>query len=54
MIALTSLAAQAQDFPNRTIKLIVPTDAGGITDILACDAQGRHPAAIAAGIARMT
>jgi tripartite-type tricarboxylate transporter receptor subunit TctC len=28
-------AAQAQDYPNRTIKLIVPTGAGGITDILA-------------------
>src|SRR5689334_14836862 len=31
----TSAAAQAQDYPNRTIKMIVPTGAGGITDILA-------------------
>src|SRR3954467_10046309 len=30
-----SPAAQAQDYPNRTIKIIVPTGAGGITDILA-------------------
>jgi tripartite-type tricarboxylate transporter receptor subunit TctC len=30
-----STAAPAQDYPNRTIKLIVPTGAGGITDILA-------------------
>jgi tripartite-type tricarboxylate transporter receptor subunit TctC len=28
-------AAPAQNYPNRTIKLIVPTGAGGITDILA-------------------
>lgn len=34
VIAL-SAAAQAQDYPTRTIKLIVPTGAGGITDILA-------------------
>jgi tripartite-type tricarboxylate transporter receptor subunit TctC len=34
MIALPA-AAQAQDYPTRTIKLIVPTGAGGITDILA-------------------
>jgi tripartite-type tricarboxylate transporter receptor subunit TctC len=34
MIAL-SPAAQAEDYPTRTIKLIVPTGAGGITDILA-------------------
>jgi tripartite-type tricarboxylate transporter receptor subunit TctC len=27
--------ANAQDYPNRTIKLIVPTGVGGITDILA-------------------
>jgi len=27
--------AQAEDYPNHTIKLIVPTGAGGITDILA-------------------
>jgi tripartite-type tricarboxylate transporter receptor subunit TctC len=27
--------AMAQDYPNRTIKLIVPTRVGGITDILA-------------------
>src|SRR5882672_1569767 len=33
-LALTSEAA-AQDYPTRTIKLIVPTGAGGITDILA-------------------
>jgi tripartite-type tricarboxylate transporter receptor subunit TctC len=30
-----STAAQAQDYPSRTIKIIVPTGAGGITDILA-------------------
>jgi len=30
-----SPAALAQDYPNRTIKMIVPTGAGGITDILA-------------------
>lgn len=34
MLALSS-AAQAQDYPTRTIKIIVPTGAGGITDILA-------------------
>ena len=34
VLALCSAAA-AQDYPNRTIKLIVPTGAGGITDILA-------------------
>ena len=28
-------ATRAQDYPNHTIKLIVPTGAGGITDILA-------------------
>ena len=33
-LALVS-AARAQDYPNHTIKLIVPTGAGGITDILA-------------------
>ena len=33
-LALTS-EAPAQDYPNRTIKMIVPTGAGGITDILA-------------------
>src|SRR3984893_16193973 len=33
-LALAS-AARAQDYPNHTIKLIVPTGAGGITDILA-------------------
>jgi tripartite-type tricarboxylate transporter receptor subunit TctC len=30
-----SQQASAQDYPNHTIKLIVPTGAGGITDILA-------------------
>jgi tripartite-type tricarboxylate transporter receptor subunit TctC len=30
-----SPAALAQDYPSRTIKMIVPTGAGGITDILA-------------------
>src|ERR1700716_2556592 len=34
VLALCS-GATAQDYPNRTIKLIVPTGAGGITDILA-------------------
>ena len=34
LIAGTATLA-AQDYPNRTIKLIVPTGAGGITDILA-------------------
>ena len=34
MFALSS-AARAQDYPSRTIKIIVPTGAGGITDILA-------------------
>lgn len=34
MLAL-SPAALAQDYPTRTIKIIVPTGAGGITDILA-------------------
>ena len=33
-LALSS-AAPAQNYPNHTIKLIVPTGAGGITDILA-------------------
>jgi tripartite-type tricarboxylate transporter receptor subunit TctC len=33
-LALSS-PALAQDYPNRTIKMIVPTGAGGITDILA-------------------
>jgi len=33
-LALSSQAL-AQDYPNRTIKMIVPTGAGGITDILA-------------------
>jgi tripartite-type tricarboxylate transporter receptor subunit TctC len=32
---MMSSAALAQDFPSRTIKLIVPTGAGGVTDILA-------------------
>jgi len=35
VMVLSSPAAQAQDYPNRTIKIIVPTGAGGITDILA-------------------
>src|ERR1700742_4859997 len=30
-----TVAAAAQDYPNRTIKIIVPTGAGGITDLLA-------------------
>jgi tripartite-type tricarboxylate transporter receptor subunit TctC len=34
MLALTPTAL-AEDYPSRTIKLIVPTGAGGITDILA-------------------
>jgi len=34
MLAL-SPTAQAQDYPTRNIKIIVPTGAGGITDILA-------------------
>src|SRR3979490_745666 len=34
VLALTS-NAMAQDYPARTIKLIVPTGAGGVTDILA-------------------
>jgi tripartite-type tricarboxylate transporter receptor subunit TctC len=34
MLAVTP-AAQAEDYPSHTIKLIVPTGAGGITDILA-------------------
>src|ERR1700716_700003 len=34
VLALCS-GATAQDYPNRTIKMIVPTGAGGITDILA-------------------
>jgi tripartite-type tricarboxylate transporter receptor subunit TctC len=34
VLALSS-QANAQDYPNRTIKLIVPTGVGGITDILA-------------------
>ena len=33
-LALSS-QSMAQDYPNRTIKMIVPTGAGGITDILA-------------------
>jgi len=34
MLALLP-SVQAQDYPSRTIKIIVPTGAGGITDILA-------------------
>lgn len=34
ILALTP-AARADDYPSRTIKMIVPTGAGGITDILA-------------------
>ena len=34
VLALSS-GAMAQDYPARTIKMIVPTGAGGITDILA-------------------
>src|SRR6195256_5705150 len=34
VLALSS-GAMAQDYPSRTIKMIVPTGAGGITDILA-------------------
>jgi len=34
LLALSS-GAMAQDYPSRTIKMIVPTGAGGITDILA-------------------
>src|SRR5882724_7618258 len=34
VLALTS-SAMAQDYPARTIKMIVPTGAGGVTDILA-------------------
>ncbi|MBN8987501.1 MAG: tripartite tricarboxylate transporter substrate binding protein [Rhizobiales bacterium] len=35
VMALSASPALAQDYPNRTIKMIVPTGAGGITDILA-------------------
>ena len=34
VLALSS-SAMAQDYPTRTIKMIVPTGAGGVTDILA-------------------
>ncbi len=34
VLALSS-SAMAQDYPARTIKMIVPTGAGGVTDILA-------------------
>ena len=34
VLALSS-SAMAQDYPSRTIKMIVPTGAGGVTDILA-------------------
>jgi tripartite-type tricarboxylate transporter receptor subunit TctC len=34
-LALSSKQASAQDYPTRTVKMIVPTGAGGITDILA-------------------
>ena len=49
VLALSS-GAMAQDYPSRTIKLIVPTGAGGITDILArligksISEQGLEPA----------
>jgi tripartite-type tricarboxylate transporter receptor subunit TctC len=35
LVLALSPQANAQDYPNRTIKLIVPTGVGGITDILA-------------------
>ena len=35
IVLALSPAALADDYPNRTIKMIVPTGAGGITDILA-------------------
>jgi tripartite-type tricarboxylate transporter receptor subunit TctC len=34
-LAILSKQASAQDYPTRTVKMIVPTGAGGITDILA-------------------
>ena len=35
-LALATLPmARAEEYPTRTIKMIVPTGAGGITDILA-------------------
>ncbi|MEX2036752.1 MAG: tripartite tricarboxylate transporter substrate-binding protein, partial [Xanthobacteraceae bacterium] len=33
--ALIGSAAQAQDYPNRTIKVVVPFAAGGAVDVLA-------------------
>ncbi len=35
LVLVLCSGAAAQDYPSRTIKLIVPTGAGGITDILA-------------------
>ena len=33
LVLVLSQQAFAEDYPNHTIKLIVPTGAGGITDI---------------------
>ncbi len=35
ILALATGSAVAQDYPNRTITLIVPQTAGGNTDVLA-------------------
>ena len=49
-LATATTAIRAQDYPARTVKIIVPYPAGGITDVLprirdrACEPVGNTPA----------